>query len=147
MLIDRIARRLHDEHVAATDVLVNLERDFRVGEPSQPTLPDWNTQKPGNFPSELRMRATGKQLHLAKAQRDRGFHQRLFPPRVDHGRQTAGSDAMELNLVSSLPPTASTNFWLGRKDSNLRIRDPKSRALPLGHAPTLGSGLYSLGFG
>src|SRR5437588_2910566 len=26
--------------------------------------------------------------------------------------------------------------WLGRKDSNLRIRDPKSRALPLGHAPT-----------
>ena len=25
--------------------------------------------------------------------------------------------------------------WLGRKDSNLRIRDPKSRALPLGHAP------------
>src|SRR5688500_10037301 len=25
---------------------------------------------------------------------------------------------------------------LGRKDSNLRIRDPKSRALPLGHAPS-----------
>src|SRR2546422_4597567 len=25
--------------------------------------------------------------------------------------------------------------WLGREDSNLRIRDPKSRALPLGHAP------------
>src|SRR5262245_22879779 len=30
-----------------------------------------------------------------------------------------------------LPPS-----WLGRKDSNLRIRDPKSRALPLGHAPS-----------
>ena len=30
--------------------------------------------------------------------------------------------------------------WLGRKDSNLRIRDPKTRALPLGHAPVrLGS--------
>src|SRR3954453_1744042 len=26
--------------------------------------------------------------------------------------------------------------WLGRKDSNLRIRDSKSRALPLGHAPS-----------
>src|SRR2546422_9396829 len=25
--------------------------------------------------------------------------------------------------------------WLWREDSNLRIRDPKSRALPLGHAP------------
>ena len=26
--------------------------------------------------------------------------------------------------------------WLGRKDSNLRIRVPKAGALPLGHAPT-----------
>src|SRR5690242_5086893 len=26
-------------------------------------------------------------------------------------------------------------MWLGRKDSNLRMREPKSRALPLGHAP------------
>src|SRR5262245_64648954 len=25
--------------------------------------------------------------------------------------------------------------WLGREDSNLRMREPKSRALPLGHAP------------
>src|SRR5262245_28489867 len=31
--------------------------------------------------------------------------------------------------------TAGCREWLGRKDSNLRIRDPKSRALPLGHAP------------
>ena len=28
------------------------------------------------------------------------------------------------------------NDWLGRKDSNLRIRVPKTRALPLGHAPS-----------
>ncbi len=26
--------------------------------------------------------------------------------------------------------------WLGRKDSNLRMTDPKSVALPLGDAPT-----------
>jgi hypothetical protein len=26
--------------------------------------------------------------------------------------------------------------WLGRKDSNLRMADPKSAALPLGDAPT-----------
>jgi hypothetical protein len=32
--------------------------------------------------------------------------------------------------------TDSLAKWLGRKDSNLRIRDPKSRALPLGHAPS-----------
>lgn len=28
--------------------------------------------------------------------------------------------------------------WLGRKDSNLRMRDPKTRALPLGYSPALG---------
>src|SRR4029453_1443399 len=34
--------------------------------------------------------------------------------------------------------------WLGREDSNLRIRDPKSRALPLGHAPSpLGCDSYA----
>src|SRR2546422_8302991 len=32
-------------------------------------------------------------------------------------------------------PLRVSRKWLGRKDSNLRIRDPKSRALPLGHAP------------
>src|ERR1051325_609030 len=30
-----------------------------------------------------------------------------------------------------------SSTWLGREDSNLRIRDPKSRALPLGHAPSI----------
>ena len=31
--------------------------------------------------------------------------------------------------------------WLGRKDSNLRIPDPKSGALPLGHAPSAPRGI------
>ncbi len=34
------------------------------------------------------------------------------------------------------PISYSLVNWLGRKDSNLRIREPKSRALPLGHAPS-----------
>src|SRR6185503_10458332 len=37
--------------------------------------------------------------------------------------------------------------WLGRKDSNLRLRDSKSRALPLGHAPTGSLALGSLARG
>src|SRR5262245_21760740 len=37
---------------------------------------------------------------------------------------------------SSYAMGASLMMWLGREDSNLRIRDPKSRALPLGHAPS-----------
>src|SRR6476620_5960469 len=36
---------------------------------------------------------------------------------------------------SRASPATARQAWLGRKDSNLRIRDPKSRALPLGHAP------------
>ena len=28
-------------------------------------------------------------------------------------------------------------FWLGREDSNLRMAESKSAALPLGYAPTL----------
>src|SRR6187455_3476190 len=40
--------------------------------------------------------------------------------------------------ASSLPRLRGAYMlrWLGRKDSNLRIRGPKPRALPLGHAPT-----------
>src|SRR5215213_1428361 len=32
--------------------------------------------------------------------------------------------------------TLLSTMVLGREDSNLRIREPKSRALPLGHAPS-----------
>src|SRR5205823_3786829 len=35
--------------------------------------------------------------------------------------------------LKSVPP----GNWLGRKDSNLRMPDPKTGALPLGDAPTL----------
>ena len=42
---------------------------------------------------------------------------------------------------------ACPESWLGRKDSNLRIREPKSRALPLGHAPSVRSALSSSRWG
>ena len=38
-------------------------------------------------------------------------------------------------MAPLLHATRPARAWLGREDSNLRIRDPKSRALPLGHAP------------
>src|SRR5688500_5838555 len=38
-------------------------------------------------------------------------------------------------LRGRLITLATRHGWLGREDSNLRIREPKSRALPLGHAP------------
>src|SRR6266850_3598131 len=46
--------------------------------------------------------------------------------------------------LTGLRVTSAPRFgraWLGREDSNLRIRDPKSRALPLGHAPMYMGGL------
>jgi hypothetical protein len=45
----------------------------------------------------------------------------------------AGSTHLLIACV--LDTTTAAWDWLGREDSNLRIRDPKSRALPLGHAP------------
>src|SRR5262249_6646126 len=40
-----------------------------------------------------------------------------------------------LAIVAGNAPVVIIVRGLGREDSNLRIRDPKSRALPLGHAP------------
>src|SRR5437870_105373 len=45
--------------------------------------------------------------------------------------------AMKGFAMDVQPRCGSRKKWLGRKDSNLRIRDPKSRALPLGHAPSV----------
>ena len=50
---------------------------------------------------------------------------------------------LERRLLAKLTRPAEPNLTFGalalagRKDSNLRIRDPKSRALPLGHAPPI----------
>src|SRR6185436_4241069 len=100
---------LHDEHVGAADVLVDLKRHFGVGKPPQPRLPDLDTEKSRDLARQLGMRAPGEHLQLAETRCHEGV--------THHSR------------------TAHLRIWLGRKDSNLRIRDPKSRALPLGHAP------------
>src|SRR5207249_6386087 len=59
---------------------------------------------------------------------------RLIRPRSrhdDHALRPGAKGAGRLKTRRAPPgPT-----WLGREDSNLRMRDPKSRALPLGHAP------------
>src|SRR5262245_18307216 len=46
-----------------------------------------------------------------------------------------GSGVIARCRSATCPSHPPHGCWLGRKDSNLRIRDPKSRALPLGHAP------------
>ena len=93
--VDIRAGRLHDEDVGAADVLVDLERDLRVGKALQPRVPDRDAKKLTNLRREGGMSSPEKSFSWPR-------------------------------LIK----------WLGRKDSNLRIRDSKSRALPLGHAPS-----------
>ena len=116
MLIDRRAGRLDDEDVGAADVLVDLERDLGVGEAAQPGLPERHAEELGDLPGQARVRAAGEHLQIPEA---RLWH------RLWH----------RLSLGSAPPGGPASKNWLGRKDSNLRIRAPKARALPLGHAP------------
>ena len=41
-------------------------------------------------------------------------------------------------VLSKYSPTSPLCKWLGRQDSNLRMRGSKPRALPLGYAPVIG---------
>ena len=68
--------------------------------------PERDAEEVGDLLRQLRVRAARKDLQVAES----GCH-----------RVRRRSEVV--------------SCWLGRKDSNLRIRDPKSRALPLGHAP------------
>ena len=117
--------------------------------------PSGMPEEVGDLRRQLRVRAAGEDLQLAEP----GRHQSFTAERSSHvcsfpGRKRGGPivgrprPSERAPRGSVLPPwrqspTARSRDrsgrtllrWLGRKDSNLRIRDPKSRALPLGHAP------------
>src|SRR4029450_10877341 len=63
------ARRLHDEHVSATDVLVDLKRDFRIRESLQPRLSESDAEKLANLGRQPAVRAAGKQFQLPATHR------------------------------------------------------------------------------
>ncbi len=104
VLVDGRAGRLHDEHVGAADVLLDLEGDFGVGEPAKFRLPHLDPEHVGDAAGQFRMCAARENLHV-------------------RARQSA-------------PTRTLHDGWLGRKDSNLRMRDSKSRALPAWRRPT-----------
>ena len=58
------AGRLHDEDIGATDVFVDLERDFRVRKPQQPGLPQLDAEKLANLGRERPVCAARKQFQL-----------------------------------------------------------------------------------
>ena len=106
-LVDDAARW---ETLIADDILWELAYAPSLGHPAR--LSGRDAEERRDFARQLRMGAARKDLQLAES----GRHER-----ITHG--------------GSVPLRVSRK-WLGRKDSNLRIRDPKSRALPLGHAPS-----------
>src|SRR5438093_3861504 len=76
-----------------------------------------------------------------------------FPLKMRHGSKSRSPEAMLRPRMrrGGHPPghrdpdqaSRPSSGWLGREDSNLQYRDPKSRALPLGHAPKTFSPLAS----
>jgi hypothetical protein len=65
------------------------------------------------------------------------------------GRSPISASAKAHGMRAFAPVTAkshnSGNAWLGREDSNLRMAESKSAALPLGYAPTRRRGCLGLG--
>jgi hypothetical protein len=61
VLVDRPGGGLDDEHVHAADVLVDLERDLRVGEAMEPGLAHRHAQELGNLLRQQRVGAAGEE--------------------------------------------------------------------------------------
>jgi len=60
--VDVRARRLHHEHVGPADVLVDLERALRIGEPLQTGVSDLDLQELGNLFRQRAVRAAREDL-------------------------------------------------------------------------------------
>src|SRR5207342_2987723 len=70
ILIDRRRCGLHDEHVRAADVLVDLERDFAIRKPMQPRGPGRKAQVLGNLARKRGMSRTGEELQRTVSHRE-----------------------------------------------------------------------------
>jgi hypothetical protein len=62
--VDVGAGRLHDEDVGPADVLVDLERDLRIGKPLQARMAQRNLQEFRDLLGQRPMRAAGENLEL-----------------------------------------------------------------------------------
>src|SRR6185503_19189438 len=96
--------------------------ELRVWKPLHARMAGRNPEKLGDFGRQGRMRTPGKQLQLSSTHCSSG------------GISSRGSLRRD-GLPSEAPE--GREGWLGRKDSNLRIRDPKSRALPAWPRPNI----------
>jgi hypothetical protein len=72
--------------------------------------------------------------------RSAGFTATAFLGEIEGFRPSSKPSALRRSSTRSSPLTTksprSRSAWLGREDSNLRMAESKSAALPLGYAPT-----------
>src|SRR6185503_2383472 len=92
-------RRLHDEDVGAPDVLVDLERHFRVGKPAEARLANRNPEKRGDVAREPRVRTSGEHLQFAEP----GCHERITHHHLQP-RDLAGAEGFEPSNTGSKVP-------------------------------------------
>src|SRR5829696_6140545 len=118
-------------------------------------MADRDAQELGDFARQRGMRTSGKQLELSSTHSLSGGNiaPRCFacpgalppgPPSarfITRGPKAPLHSARGLSTVIRAVAKAEGG-WLGRKDSNLRIRDPKSRALPAWPRPNVVRGEY-----
>src|SRR6266487_1831356 len=123
---------------------------FSAGEPVAWTM---NTSPPRMFslirtdtsPSSKRSTSASPSGVLSFSQMALASGRLAFPLKMRHGSKSRSPEAMLRARMrrGGHPPgrpdpdqaSRPGSGWLGREDSNLQYRDPKSRALPLGHAP------------
>jgi hypothetical protein len=82
-------------------------------------------QMPADLLCQFRMRIPRKDLDIA------GYAHNLNQASAASRTWKQKRTTLKFKIVRS-----DFQHWLGRKDSNLRMPDPKTGALPLGYAPT-----------
>jgi hypothetical protein len=60
MLIDRLARRLHEKHILTANILLDLHEDLSVTEIGDLDMAHLDAQIPANTVRQMRMGAPGK---------------------------------------------------------------------------------------
>ena len=131
-VVRRSAGRLDHEDVAAADVLVDLDRDLAVGE-----APDLGLAEPDlQVPAELlrqhpvrRSREDPQRVHQAPTRPGPRAVPLRSVFRLDPRRLADRASPRQLPHPISTLPAGRALCWLGREDSNLRMREPKSRVL------------------
>ena len=119
VVVDGGARRLHDEHVGAPHVLVDLAVVLAVGEVVQRELSERDPEIRADLLRERRMRAAREDLEIAVVEGVTGQARRILRgnrPAVDWRRALAADRLSECGVVSRprASPSLKRRDWLGR---------------------------------